>query len=86
MDFGLCRPTEASAGHTPDFWFAHGDPDCAAPERLFHLESAEVGDAYSVGCILYALCTRQIVVPVERAFFSSIRSTPDRWSSSFELV
>lgn len=56
-DFGLCRESDRSRGLTPDFWFAHGDPQSAAPERLFHIESGEVGDAYSLGCLIYHMCT-----------------------------
>ncbi len=58
-DFGLCKPLEAADGDTPNFWFAHGDPEFAAPERLFHIESGEVGDAYSLGAVLHRVATRQ---------------------------
>ena len=58
-DFGLCRPLERQEGDTPNFWFAHGDPEFAAPERLFHIESGEAGDAYSLGAVLHRLATRQ---------------------------
>ncbi len=55
-DLGMARTGQE--GPTPDFWFAHGDPEYAAPERLFHIESGEMGDCYSLGAVLYALYTR----------------------------
>lgn len=58
-DFGLCHQENGATGPTPEFWFAHGDPEFTAPERIFHLESGEVGDAYSLGAILYLLGTRR---------------------------
>lgn len=77
-DFGMARYTESSASEkTPDFWFAHGDPEFAAPERLFHIESGEVGDAYSLGAVLYALYTRQRLFPLsELAFLYNLYNRP----------
>ncbi|MGE0494456.1 MAG: serine/threonine-protein kinase [Vulcanimicrobiota bacterium] len=72
-DFGLCRPTQQDEGATPDFWFAHGDPECASPERLFHIESGELGDVYSLGSVLYSLLTRRSLFALsELAFLYSI--------------
>lgn len=77
-DFGLARYTEGSASEkTPDFWFAHGDPEFAAPERLFHIESGEVGDAYSLGAVLYSLYTRTSLYGLsELAFLYNLYNRP----------
>lgn len=55
-DLGMCRDSQ-KPGPTPDFWFAHGDPEYTAPERLFHVESGEMGDAYSLGALLFRLAS-----------------------------
>lgn len=77
-DFGMARYLESSASEkTPDFWFAHGDPEFAAPERLFHIESGEMGDVYSLGVVLYALYTRQGLFPLsELSFLYNLYNRP----------
>ncbi len=77
-DFGMARYIESSASEkTPTFWFAHGDPEYTAPERLFHIESGEVGDAYSLGAVLYALYTRQTLFPLsELSFLYNLYNRP----------
>jgi serine/threonine protein kinase len=68
-DFGLARRLEDSDGNTPEFWFAHGDPETAAPERLFHIESGEVGDAWSLGAIIHRLFTRASIFRMSELSF-----------------
>jgi hypothetical protein len=64
LDFGLVRPTQESGGLT-QFGTVVGTPSFVAPEQVAGKSVDARADLFSLGCVLYRLCTGRLPFPGE---------------------